>query len=141
VIKVETLTLKLSKLIISKLYCLLTHSKYPQIIKPCHSIKSRNMHARATRPHIQNNFQNTWTYASSSGGTIYSSLPIIASRISLLVLTYLIVVSVPASPNITVHYRNSICTITAVQTTLTYVIETTYSRNTAKCGGIAIPCY
>jgi hypothetical protein len=54
------------------------------------------MHARAIRPHIQNNFQNTWTYASSSGGTIYSSLPIIASRISLLVLTYLIVVSVPA---------------------------------------------
>jgi hypothetical protein len=116
------------------------------------------MHARATRPHIQNNFQNTWTYASSFGGTIYSSLPIIASRISLFVLTYLIVVSVPAekpqwiygpfmpalmkaSPNITVHYRNSICTITAVQTTLTYVIETTYSQDTAKCGGIAIPYY
>jgi hypothetical protein len=33
-----------------------------------------------------------------------------------------------ASPIITVHYRNSICTITAVQTTLTYVVETTYSR-------------
>jgi hypothetical protein len=33
-----------------------------------------------------------------------------------------------ASPNSTVRYRNSICTITAVQTTLTYVIETTYSR-------------
>jgi hypothetical protein len=40
-----------------------------------------------------------------------------------------------ASSNITVHYRNSICTITAVQTTLTYVIETTYSQDTAKCGG------
>jgi hypothetical protein len=31
-----------------------------------------------------------------------------------------------ASPNSTVHYRNSICTITAVQTTLTYIIETTF---------------
>jgi hypothetical protein len=41
-----------------------------------------------------------------------------------------------ASPIITVHYRNNICTITAVQTTLTYVIETTYSRGTAKCGGM-----
>jgi hypothetical protein len=40
-----------------------------------------------------------------------------------------------ASSNITVHYRNSICTITVVQTTLAYVIEATYSRNTAKCGG------
>jgi hypothetical protein len=48
------------------------------------------------RPHIQNNCQYTWTYAINSGGTIYSSLPIIASRISLFVLTYLIVVSVPA---------------------------------------------
>jgi hypothetical protein len=54
------------------------------------------MHARATRPRIQNNFQNTWTYTINSGGTIYSSLPIISSRISLFVLTYLIVVSVPA---------------------------------------------
>jgi hypothetical protein len=33
-----------------------------------------------------------------------------------------------ASTIITVHYRNSICTITAVQTTLTYIIETTYSQ-------------
>jgi hypothetical protein len=41
-----------------------------------------------------------------------------------------------ASPNITVHYRNSICTITAVQTTVTYIIETTYSRSTAKYGGM-----
>jgi hypothetical protein len=41
-----------------------------------------------------------------------------------------------AFPNSTVHYRNSICTITAVQTLLTYVIETTYSRGTAKCGGM-----
>jgi hypothetical protein len=95
-----------------------------------------------------------WTYVISFGGTICSSLPIIASRISLFVLTYLIVVSVPAenhniyepsmkalmkaSSNITVHYRNSICTITTVQMTLTYVIETTYSRGTAKCGGIAV---
>jgi hypothetical protein len=37
---------------------------------------------------------------------------------------------------ITVHYRNNICTITAVQTTLTYIIETTYSRGTAKYGGM-----
>jgi hypothetical protein len=28
-----------------------------------------------------------------------------------------------ASPIITVHYRNSICTITAVQTTLAYVVK------------------
>jgi hypothetical protein len=33
-----------------------------------------------------------------------------------------------ASPFITADYRNSICTITAVQTTLAYVVETTYSR-------------
>jgi hypothetical protein len=49
-----------------------------------------------------------------------------------------------ASPNITVHYRNSIYTITAVQTTLTYVIETTYSRRVPQNAGawtaIAIPC-
>jgi hypothetical protein len=90
----------------------------------------------------------------SFGGTICSSLPIIASWISLFVLTYLTVVSVPienhniyepsmpalmkASSSITVHYQNNICTITAVQTMFTYVIETTYSRNTAKCGGIAV---
>jgi hypothetical protein len=37
---------------------------------------------------------------------------------------------------ITVHYRNSICTITAVQTTLTYVIETTYSRGYRKNAGV-----
>jgi hypothetical protein len=95
-----------------------------------------------------------WTYVISFGGTICSSLPITASRISLFVLPYLTVVSVPAknhniyepsmpalvkaSSNITVHYRNSICTITVVQTTFTYVIETTYSQNTAKCGGIAV---
>jgi hypothetical protein len=41
-----------------------------------------------------------------------------------------------ASPFITAHYRNNICTITAVQTTLVYVIETTYSGGTAKCGGM-----
>jgi hypothetical protein len=41
-----------------------------------------------------------------------------------------------ASPNSTVHYRNNICTITTVQKTLTYVIETTYSWGTAKCGGM-----
>jgi hypothetical protein len=43
-----------------------------------------------------------------------------------------------ASINIIVHYRNSIRTITAVQTMLAYVIETTYSRNTAKCGIIVV---
>jgi hypothetical protein len=37
-----------------------------------------------------------WTYVISYGGTICSSLPIIASRKFLLVLAYLIVVSVPA---------------------------------------------
>jgi hypothetical protein len=90
----------------------------------------------------------------SYGGTICSSLPIIASRKLLFVLAYLTVVSIPtknhniyepfmpalmkASSNITVHYRNSIYTITTVQTMLTYVIETKYSRNTAKCGGIAV---
>jgi hypothetical protein len=95
-----------------------------------------------------------WTYVISFGGTIYSSLPIIASRISLFVLTYLTVVSVPAenhniyepfmpalmkaSSNITVHYRNNIRTITDVRTTFSYVIEATYSRNTATCGGTAV---
>jgi hypothetical protein len=95
-----------------------------------------------------------WTYVINFGGIICSSLPIIASGISLFVLTYLTVVSIPAenhnisepsmpalmkaSSNITVHYRNSIYTITAVQTMFTYVIETTYSRNTAKCGGIVV---
>jgi hypothetical protein len=33
-----------------------------------------------------------------------------------------------AFPNSTVHYRNSIHTISAERTTLTYVIKTTYSR-------------
>jgi hypothetical protein len=41
-----------------------------------------------------------------------------------------------ASPIITVHYRNSICTITAVQTTLAYVIETTYSRGVPQNAGV-----
>jgi hypothetical protein len=41
-----------------------------------------------------------------------------------------------ASPIITVHYRNSICTITAVQTTLTYIIEITYSRGYRKNAGV-----
>jgi hypothetical protein len=41
-----------------------------------------------------------------------------------------------ASPNSTVHYRNSIRTITAVQTTLTYVIETMYSRGYRKMRGM-----
>jgi hypothetical protein len=40
-----------------------------------------------------------------------------------------------AFPFITVHYRNSICTITAVQITLAYVIETTYSRGYRKMRG------
>jgi hypothetical protein len=43
-----------------------------------------------------------------------------------------------ASPIITIYYRNSICTITAVQMTLTYVIEITYSRGTAKYGGVVV---
>jgi hypothetical protein len=101
------------------------------------------MHARTTRPPNSIIAKYVWTYVISFGGTIYSSLPIIASRISLVVLTYLTVISVPAenhniyepfmpalmkaSSNITVYYRNNICTITAVQTTFTYVIETTYS--------------
>jgi hypothetical protein len=41
-----------------------------------------------------------------------------------------------ASPNITVHYRNSICTITALQTTLTYIVETTYSRGVPQNAGV-----
>jgi hypothetical protein len=41
-----------------------------------------------------------------------------------------------ASPNSTVHYRNSICTITVVQTTLTYVVKQRIHRGTAKCGGM-----
>jgi hypothetical protein len=49
-----------------------------------------------------------------------------------------------ASPIITVHYRNSICTITAVQTMLTYIVETTYSWGVPQYAGvwtaIAIPC-
>jgi hypothetical protein len=40
-----------------------------------------------------------------------------------------------ASSNSTIHYRNSICTVTAVQTTLTYVIEMTYSRGYRKMRG------
>jgi hypothetical protein len=40
-----------------------------------------------------------------------------------------------ASPNIIVRYRNSIRTITAVQTMLAYVIETTYSRGYRKMRG------
>jgi hypothetical protein len=40
--------------------------------------------------------KSVWTYVISFGGTIYSPLPIIASRLSLFVLTYLTVVSVPA---------------------------------------------
>jgi hypothetical protein len=40
-----------------------------------------------------------------------------------------------ASPNSTVRYTYSIYTITAVQTTLTYVIETTYSRGYLKMQG------
>jgi hypothetical protein len=95
-----------------------------------------------------------WTYVISYGGTICSSLPTIASQKFLFVLAYLTMVSVPeenhniykpfmptlmtTSSNITVHYRSSIYTITAVQTTLTYVIKTTYSQNIAKCGGIAV---
>jgi hypothetical protein len=43
-----------------------------------------------------------------------------------------------AFPFITVHYRNSICTITAVQTTLAYVIETRIHGGTAKCGDVAV---
>jgi hypothetical protein len=43
-----------------------------------------------------------------------------------------------ASPNSTVRYRNSIYTITAVQTTLTYVIKQRIHGGTAKCGGMNI---
>jgi hypothetical protein len=88
----------------------------------------------------------------SFGGTIYTSLTNNWS-INPVRLSLLIVVSVPAanhniypmnlscqhvmkaSPIITVHYSNSICTITAVQTTLTYVIETTYLRGYRKMRG------
>jgi hypothetical protein len=124
--------------------------------KPCHSFNQIKESACTcyASSQLQIIAKYIWTYVISFGATIYSSLPIIASRISLFVLTYLTVVSVPAenhniyepsmpalmkaSSNITVHHRNSIYTITAVQTTLTYVIETTYSRNTAKCGGTAV---
>jgi hypothetical protein len=41
-----------------------------------------------------------------------------------------------AFPNSTVHYRNSICTITAVQTMLTYVVKQRIHGGTAKCGGM-----
>jgi hypothetical protein len=41
-----------------------------------------------------------------------------------------------ASPDSTVHYRNSIYTITAVQTTLTYVVKQRIHGGTAKCGGM-----
>jgi hypothetical protein len=41
-----------------------------------------------------------------------------------------------AFPNSTVRYRNSICTITAVQTTLTYVVKQRIHGSTAKCGGM-----
>jgi hypothetical protein len=41
-----------------------------------------------------------------------------------------------ASPNSTVHYRNHIGTITAVQTMLAYVIEKRIHRGTAKYGGM-----
>jgi hypothetical protein len=40
-----------------------------------------------------------------------------------------------ASPSSTVHYRNSIRTITAVRTTLTYVVKTTYSQGYRKMRG------
>jgi hypothetical protein len=40
-----------------------------------------------------------------------------------------------AFPNSIVHYRNSICTIIIVQTTLTYIIETTYSQGYRKMRG------
>jgi hypothetical protein len=41
-----------------------------------------------------------------------------------------------ASPNSTIHYRNSICTITAVQTTLSYVVKQRIHGDTAKCEGM-----
>jgi hypothetical protein len=41
-----------------------------------------------------------------------------------------------ASPNSTVHFRKSICTITAVQTTLTYVVKQHIHGGTAKCEGM-----
>jgi hypothetical protein len=121
--------------------------------KPCHSFNQIKEYACTCYASSQLKIiaKYVWTYVISFGGTIYPSLPIIASRISLFVLTYLIVVSIPAanhniyepsmpplieaSSNITVHYRNNICTITAVQMTLSYVIETTYSRGYRKMRG------
>jgi hypothetical protein len=41
-----------------------------------------------------------------------------------------------ASPNSTVRYRNSICTIIAVQTTLTYVVKQHIHGGTANRGGM-----
>jgi hypothetical protein len=46
-----------------------------------------------------------------------------------------------ASPIITVHYRNNIYTITAVQTTLTYVSNNVFTGGTAKCGGMNSDCH
>jgi hypothetical protein len=89
----------------------------------------------------------------SFGSTIYTSLTNNWS-INPIRLSLLIMVSVPAanhniypmnlscqhvmkaSPIITIHYSNNICTITVVQTTLTYVIKTIYLRGYAKCGGM-----
>jgi hypothetical protein len=94
----------------------------------------------------------------SFGGTIYTSLTNNWS-INPIRLSLLIVVSVPAanhniypmnlscqhamkaSPIITVHYSNSICTITAVQTMLTYIIETTYLRGYRKMRGMNSDCH
>jgi hypothetical protein len=57
----------------------------------------------------------------SFGGTIYSSLPIIASQISLFVLTYLTVVSVPAeNHNI---YEPSMPALMKASSTLLFTIE------------------
>jgi hypothetical protein len=43
-----------------------------------------------------------------------------------------------ASQNGTVHYRNSIRTITAVQITLTYITKIMYSRGYCKMGGMNV---
>jgi hypothetical protein len=93
------------------------------------------------------------TYGVNFGGITHTSLSNNYS-ISPILLSLLIVVSVPAenhniypmnlscqhvmkaSPIITVHYSNNICTITAIQTTLTYVIKTTYSQGFRQNAGV-----
>jgi hypothetical protein len=46
-----------------------------------------------------------------------------------------------ASPNSTVRYRNNICTITAIQMTLTYIVKQCIHGGTAKCRGMNSNCH